>query len=60
MSSTEEAEVEQFYENLQDLRELTSKKNVLFIIGEWDAKAGSQERPGKTGKFDFGVQNEAG
>ena len=60
MSSTEEAEVEQFYENLQDLRELTSKKNVLFIIGEWDAKAGSQEIPGKTGKFDFGVQNEAG
>ena len=59
-SNTEEAEVEQFYENLQDLVELTPKKDALFIIGDWNAKVGSQETPGVTGKFDLGVQNEAG
>ena len=59
-SNTEEAEVEQFYEDLQDLLELTSKKGVLFIIGDWNAKVGSQETPGVTGKFGLGVQNEAG
>ena len=59
-SSTEEAEVEQFYEDLQDLLELTPKKDVLFILGDWKAKVGSQETPGVTGKFDLGVQNEAG
>ena len=59
-SNTEEAEVEQFYEDLQDLLELTSKKDVLFIIGDWNAKAGSQETPGVTGKFVLGVRNEAG
>ena len=59
-SNTEEAEVEQFYENLQGLLELTPKKDVLFIIGDWDAKVGSQETPGVTGKFGLGVQNEAG
>ena len=58
MSNTEEAE--QFYENLQDLQELTLKKDVLFIKRDCNAKEGSQEIPGKTGKFDFGVQNEAG
>ena len=58
-SNTEEAEVEQFYEDLQDL-ELTPKKDVLFIIGDWNAKVGSQEIPGITGKFGLGVQNEAG
>ena len=58
-SNTEEAEVEQFYEDLQDL-ELTPKKDVLFIIGDWNAKVGSQETPGGTGKFGLGVQNEAG
>ena len=57
-SNTEEAE--QFYEDLQDLLELTPKKDVLFIIGGWNAKVGSQETPGVTGKFGFGVQNEAG
>ena len=57
---TEEAEVEQFYEDLQDLLELTPKKDVLFIIGDWNAKVGSQETPGVTGKFGLGVQNEAG
>ena len=57
-SNTEEAEVEQFYEDLQDLLELTPPKNVLFIIGDWNAKVGSQETPG--GKFGLGVQNEAG
>ena len=57
-SNTEE--VEQFYEDLQDLLELTPKKDVLFIIGDWNAKVGSQETPGVTGKFGFGVQNEAG
>ena len=54
------AKVEQFYEDLQDLLELTSKKDVLFIIGDWNAKVGSQETPGVTGKFGLGVQNEAG
>ena len=58
-SNAEEAEVEQFYEDLQDLLELTPKKNVLFIIGAWKAKVGSQETPGVTGKFGLGVQNEA-
>ena len=48
------------YEELQDLLELTPKKDVIFIIGDWNAKVGSQEIPGVTGKFDFGVQNEAG
>ena len=56
----EEAEVEQFYEDLQDLLELKPKKDVLFIIGDWNAKVGSQETPGVTGKFGLGVQNEAG
>ena len=59
-SNTEEAEVERFYEDLQDLLELTSKKDVLFITGDWNAKVGSQETPGVTGKFGLGVQNEAG
>ena len=59
-SNAEEAEVEWFYEDLQDLLELTPKKDVLFIIGDWKAKAGSQETPGVTGKFGLGVQNEAG
>ena len=59
-SNAEEAEVEWFYEDLQDLLELTPKKDVLFIIGDWNAKVGSQETPGVTGKFGLGVQNEAG
>ena len=60
-SNAEEAEVEWFYENLQDLLELTPpKKEVLFIIGDWNAKVGCQETPGVTGKFGLGVQNEAG
>ena len=59
-SNAEEAETEQFYEDSQDLLELTPLKDVLFIIGDWNAKAGSQETPGVTGKFGFGVQNEAG
>ena len=59
-SNTEEAEVEQFYEDLQDLLELTANKDTLFIIGDWNAKVGSQETPGVTGKFGFGVKNEAG
>ena len=59
-SNAEEAKVERFYEDLQDLLELTPKKDVLFIIGEWNAKVGSQETPGVTGKFGLGVQNEAG
>ena len=59
-SNTEEAEVEQFCEDLQDLLELTPKKDVLFIIGDWNANVGSQEIPGVTGKFSLGVQNEAG
>ena len=53
-------EVEQFYEDLQDLLELTPQKDVLFIIGEWNANVGSQETPGITGKFGLGIQNEAG
>ena len=59
-SNAEEAEVEWVYEDLQDLVELTPKKDVLFIIGDWNAKVGSQETPGVTGKFALGVQNEAG
>ena len=60
-SYAEEAEVEQFYEDLQDLLELTPKRDVLFITGDWNAKVGSQETPGGvTGKFGLGVQNEAG
>ena len=59
-SNAEEAEVEQFYEDLQDLLELTRKKDVLFIIGDWNAKVGSQETPGVTGKFGLGIRNEAG
>ena len=59
-SNAEEAEVEQFYEHLQDLLELTPKKDVLFIIGDWNTKVGNQEIPGVTGKFGLGVQNEAG
>ena len=59
-SNTEEAEVERFYEDLQDLVELTPKKDVLFIIGDWNAKVGSQETPGVTGKFGLGMRNEAG
>ena len=59
-SNAEAAEVEWFYEDLQDLLELTPKKDVLFIIGDWNAKVGSQETPGVTGKFGLGVQNEAG
>ena len=59
-SSTEEAEVELFYEDLQDLLELTPKKDVLFIIGDWHANVGSQETPGVTGKFGLGIRNEAG
>ena len=59
-SNAEEAEVEWFYEDLQDLWELTPKKDVLFIIGDWNAKVGSQETPGVTGKFGLGMQNEAG
>ena len=58
-SKAEETEAEQFYEDLQDL-ELTHKKDVLFIIGDWNTKVGSQEKPGVTGKFGFEVQNEAG
>ena len=59
-SNAEEAEVEQFYEDLQDLLEQTPKKDVLFIIGDWNAKEGSKKTPGVTGKFGLGVQNEAG
>ena len=59
-SNAEEAEVEWFYEDPQDLLELTPKKDVLLIIGDWNAKVGSQEIPGVTGKFGLGVQNEAG
>ena len=57
-SNAEEAEVEQFYEDLQDLLELTSPKDVLFIIGDWNEKVRSQETPGITGKFGLGIQNE--
>ena len=56
-SNAEEAEVEWFYEDLQEILELTPKKDVLFIIGDWNAKVGSQEIPGVTGKFGLGVQN---
>ena len=59
-SNTEEAEVEWFYEGLQDLLELTPKKDVLFIIGDWHAEIGNQETPGVTGKFGLGIQNDAG
>jgi len=59
-NNAEEAEVEQFYEDLQDFLELTPKKDVLFIIGDWNAKVGSQEIPGVTGEFDLGIQNETG
>ena len=59
-SNTEEAEVEVFYEDRQDLLELIRKKDVLFIIGDWNAKVGSQETPGVTGKFGLGIRNEAG
>ena len=59
-SNAEEAEVERFYEGLQDLLKLTPKKDIIFIIRDWNAKVGSQETPGVTGKFALGVQNEAG
>ena len=59
-SNAEEAEVERFYKHLQDPLELTPQKDVLFIIGNWNAKVGSQEIPGVTGKFGLGIQNEAG
>ena len=59
-SNAEEAEVEQFCDDLQDLLELTPQKDVLFITGDWNAKVGSQETPGVTGKFGLGVWNEAG
>ena len=59
-SNAEEAEVERFYEDLQDLLELTPKKDVLFIIRDWNSKVGSQETPGVTGKFGLGIQNEVG
>ena len=59
-SNPEEAEAEQFYEDLQGLLDLTPKKYVLFIVGDWNAKVGSQETPGVTGKFGLGIQNEAG
>ena len=59
-SNAEETEVEQFYEDLQDLLELTPPKDVLFIIGDWNAEVGSQETPEVTGKFGLGMKNEAG
>ena len=59
-SNAEEAEVERFYEDLQDLLELTPQKDVLFILGDWNAKVGNQETPGVTGKFGLGMQNEQG
>ena len=59
-SDAEEAEAEQLYEDLQDLLELTPRKEVLFIIGDWNAKGGSQETPGVGGKFGLGIRNEAG
>ena len=59
-SNAEEAEVEWFYDDLQDLLKLIPQKDVLFIIGDWNAKVGSQETPGVTGKFGLGIQNEAG
>ena len=59
-SNAEEAEVEGVYDELQDLLELTAQKDVIFLIGNWNAKVGSRETPGVTGKFGHGVQNEAG
>ena len=59
-TDAEEAEVDQFYENLQDLLELTPPKDIFFIIADWNAKVGSQETPGVTGKFGLGMRNEAG
>ena len=59
-SNVEEAEVERFYEDLQDLLEVTPKKDVHFIIGDWNAQVGCQKTPGVTGKFGLGVQNETG
>ena len=59
-NKAEEAEVEQFYEDLQDLLELTPPKDILYIIGDWNTKVGSQEIPGVTGKFGFGVQMKQG
>ena len=59
-SNAEEAETERFYEDLQDLLKLSPKKDVLIIIGDWNAKVGSQETPGVTGKFGLGLENEAG
>ena len=59
-TNAKEGEIEQFYKDLQELLELTPKKNVLFIIDDWNAKVGSQEIPGITGRFGLGVQNEAG
>ena len=59
-TNTEKAEVEWFYEDLQDILELTLKKDAFFITGDWNTKVGSQEKPGGIGKFGFGVQNEAG
>ena len=59
-SNTEEAEAEWFYEDLQDLLELTPRKDVLFIIGDWNAKVGNQETPGVTGRFGLGIRNEQG
>ena len=59
-NNAEKAEVERFYEDLQDLLKLTPKRDILFIIGDWNAKVGSQETPGVTGKFGRGIQNEAG
>ena len=59
-TNAKEGEVERFYEDLQDFSELTPKKDVLFIVGYWNAKVGSQEIPGVMGKFGLGVQNEAG
>ena len=58
-SNAEEAEVEQFYEDLQDLLEVTRKTDTIFILGDWNAKVGSQEIPGVTGKFGLGIRNEA-
>ena len=60
ISNAEEAEVERFYEDLQDILELKTKNDVLFIIGDWNAKVGSQKTPGVTGKFGFGIRNEEG
>ena len=59
-SNAEEAEVEWYYEDLQELLERTPQKDVLFIIGDWNAEVGSQQKPGVTGKFGLGIQNEAG